>query len=305
MKSLLRTITIVASFLILCSFTQPADSVLLEMWDEESAEYVQTDFFVGITDTVHLSECHASIVVPEGFVFLDRDEAKRLLVDYWGNPEDRAEDLLGAYVPNTAKAYFQVQVAYFIKYDNCGYIRDDDANSVDYKEMMEQIKEAEIEENENLAEEDRLVTIGWEFNPKYLAGSHVLVWAKRLSQVNGEVVNYDMRVLGKDGLVSLMAVVDPEDSREVQQREQSIINSLKFDEGYAYSDFDETRDKVSDWTLGGLVAGGILAKSGLLTKIGLFLLKGWKVIALAVAGGLGAFFKTKKKKDETTGEEQK
>lgn len=282
---------------------QVPDSVLLDGYDEETVEMLVNDTISAKTGTYHFLECHASITVPEGFVFLDRDEAKRLMTVYWDNPEERASDLLGALVPSYAKAYYQIDVAYFISFDNCGYIKDDDANSIDYDEMMKNIQEGEKEENEQIPEEYRLTTLRWEFAPKYLAGSHVLVWAKRLASSSGsEVVNYDMRLLSKDGLVSIMAVVDPYDSEEVKQREQSVINCLSFDEGYAYADFDPSRDRVSEWTLGGLVIGSILAKSGFFAKVGLILLKGWKLIALAVAGIGGAWFKKKKKKQETNEE---
>lgn len=280
--------------LFLCSFTQPADEAILEGFDDETKEFMKNDLFEAKTGTIHFPECHASITVPEGFVFLNKEEAKYLLVDYWNNPEDRATNLLGVLVPNTAKAYFQVAVAYVIKYDNCGYIKDDDANSVNYTEMLKDIQKEEKEENKKLPEDQRMSTLRWEFPPKYLRGSHVLVWAKHLSFIGGDAVNYDMRILGKDGLVSLMAVIDPSESQEVKDREQSIINSLSFDKGYAYSDFDSSRDRVSDWTIGGLVAGSILAKSGFFAKIGVFLLKFWKIIALAVAGIGGALFKKKK-----------
>lgn len=96
--------------------------------------------------------------------------------------------------------------------------------------------------------------------------------------------------------MSLMAVIDPIDSQEVKDREQSIINSLSFDNGYAYTDFDSSRDRVSDWTIGGLVAGSILAKSGFFAKIGVFLIKFWKIIAVTVAGIGGFLFKKKKNK---------
>ena len=107
-----------------------------------------------------------------------------------------------------------------------------------------------------------------------------------------------MRILGKDGLVSINAVIAPTDCKEVVASESKIINSLKYDKGYAYTDFDESRDKVSEWTIGGLVAGTMLAKTGILAKIGIFLLKFWKIIAIAAAGGATAIMKFFKKKNK-------
>lgn len=296
MKSIVSHFMLAAFCLIMCSFKQTPDSVLLSQFDEESLEVVLSDSLVGYTGEVHFDECHATVKVPEGFIFLDKEDTRRLLIDYWDNAESAMDYTLGSLVPSTAELFYQIEIAYIIRYDNCGYVKDDDANSVDYDKMMKDIHEEEKEENPKLPEESRLYTKGWEFTPKYLSGSHALVWAKRLTKENGfEWVNYDMRILCKDGLVSLMAVLDTEDSQEVKVKEMDIINSLSFDEGYAYADFDASRDRVSEWTIGGLVAGSILAKSGLLAKIGILLLKGWKIIALAIAGIGGFFFKKKKK----------
>jgi uncharacterized membrane-anchored protein len=54
---------------------------------------------------------------------------------------------------------------------------------------------------------------------------------------------------------------------------------------------------VSDWTIGGLVAGSILAKSGFFAKLGVLLLKFWKIIAVgavALAAGIKKIFGSKK-----------
>ena len=48
-------------------------------------------------------------------------------------------------------------------------------------------------------------------------------------------------------------------------------------------------DKVAEYGIGGLIVGGILAKTGMLAKIGIFLVKGWKIIAIAVVGLIAAF----------------
>ena len=283
----------------LCSFVNVSDEdVLAQGVDQEALNEAKADSIKGKTGVVNFPACHASINVPAGFVFLDSIQARTLLIGYWGNPEDRAEGLFGALVPNTALCFYQVPMAYIISYENCGYVKDDDANSVDYDDLLANLKKGAEEESKTLPKENQYSIKGWAVSPKYLADSHVLVWAKTLSFSGEDVVNYDMRILGKDGLVSINAVIDPKDCKEVVDLESKIIDCLKYDNGYAYTDFDSSRDKVSEWTIGGLVAGTILAKTGILAKIGIFLLKFWKIIAIAVAGAIAAFVKFFKKKDE-------
>ena len=64
-----------------------------------------------------------------------------------------------------------------------------------------------------------------------------------------------------------------------------------------YEDFDESSDKTAAYGIGGLIAGGVLLKTGLLAKIGIVLLKFSKLIligAAAVGGAVWKFFSGKK-----------
>ena len=55
-----------------------------------------------------------------------------------------------------------------------------------------------------------------------------------------------------------------------------------FEKGHTYNEFNPDVDEVAAWTIGGLVAGKVLAKAGLLAAI----LKFWKLIAIGlVAAG--------------------
>ena len=59
--------------------------------------------------------------------------------------------------------------------------------------------------------------------------------------------------------------------------------------------------KVAEYGLGALVAGGVLAKTGVLGAIGKFLLAAWKFIAIgvvAIGAGIKKFIG--KKKDSAT-----
>ena len=285
--------------IMLSSFTNISDEEMLQMGvPEEQLEQLKEDTIVGLSGLVDFPVCHAQIDVPPEFVYLDEQQSKRLLVDYWGNPQSHITELLGVLVPNTASCYYQISIAYVLTYDNGGYIKDDDANSIDYTELLKQMQEGAEEENKSLPKEQRCTIKGWAVPPHYNQFYHVLVWAKTLSFGGSETVNYDMRILGKDGFVSINAVISPEDTDEVVSKESSIIQSLYFYQGYAYSDFDPNRDKVSEWTIGGLVAGGILAKTGVFAKIGVFLLKFWKLLAVGVIGIGAAIIKLFKKHKE-------
>lgn len=299
------SLLIIASLeLMLCSFVNISDEEIINMGiSEEMLMELKEDVISGQTGRIEFPVCHAYIDVPSDFVYLDEEQSKKLLVSYWNNPESHIVNLLGTLVPRVSTCFYQVSVAYVLTYDNCGYIKDDDANSIDYSELLQQMQKEAEEENKNLPEDQRFAIHGWAVSPHYNQSNHALIWAKTLSVGGGETVNYDMRILGKDGLVSINAVIDPTLIEEVRAKESEIIHSLNFEQGHAYSDFNPSQDKVSDWTLGGLVAGGILAKTGVLSKIGIFLLKFWKLIAVGIAGAGAAIIKYFKRRGEEKDEE--
>lgn len=292
MKAPITYFFILLVSLSFCSFSDISEEDLRSYgYDDATIEQLKQDVILGKTGIINLSECYAQLNVPDGFVFLDKEQSKRLLVEYWNNPSDRTTDLLGTLVPSENSCYYQIAVAYVISYNNCGYIKDDDANSIDYDELLKQLKDGEKEENEKLPIEQQMWLKGWAVQPKYRSPTHTLIWAKRFSANGDDVINYDMRILGKAGLVSVNAVIGQDDLSEVQSQEAKMINSVQFRDGYRYSDFDSSRDKISDWTIGGLVAGGVLAKTGILSKIGIFLLKFSKIIIVGVIAAAGAIFK--------------
>jgi len=288
--------------LTLSSFTIVSDEEMLLMGvSEEQLDYLKEDVVLGQTGIIDFPICHSQLNVPSGFQYLDEQQSKKLLLDYWNNSESHLTKLLGILVPSTASCYYQIPIAYVLTYDNSGYIRDDDANSIDYGELLWQMQERAKEENKSLPDNQRCIIKGWAVPPRYDNFYHTLIWAQLLDFDGNETVNYDMRILGKDGFVSINAVIDPESIEEVVSKESEIIQSLSFYTGYTYFDFDPSRDKVSDWTIGGLVAGGILAKTGVLAKIGAFLLKFSKLILLgivAIAAGIIKWFRSRKEDNQ-------
>lgn len=275
------------------------DKEILEMgFDEETLAELKEDKIAGAYGEVKLPACHGTMRIPTGYIFINRDRAHKLLAEYWNNPESSITGLVGALVPNKALAYYQIGLAYVITYEKIGYVSDDDANDVDYDDLLKDMQNASKEANKALPEDQRSKIVGWAISPKYVQDKHFLVWAKELDFGGARTLNYDMRILGKEGLVSINAVADMTDLMVIASSEEEFVNCFKYDSGYAYEDFDASKDKVSEWTIGGLVAGSVLAKTGFFAKLGVLLLKFWKIIAVGVAAIGGGLFKKFKNKKE-------
>ncbi len=275
--------------------------------DEEVVEFFATDTVRGIVGgIVPIEEAHATVYIPADMCFIDKLEAQRLLELYWGNPEDPT--VLGALVPSDAVLMNDVDLAFIFYYDECGYVSDDDANDVDYDAMMTDLQEYIRSMNDSLVAlgYPRQELLGWAKTPSYDSVAKVLRWAKHhkftyADGQSGESLNYDCRILSRYGFLTLQAISDMTVADSVIAKGDELSSRIKFNEGYRYEDFNPDEDSVSDWTLGGLIAGtALLSKTGLLAKIGLFLLKGWKLILVAVVavGGIIAKLCGKKKEDE-------
>ncbi|MFY7732552.1 MAG: DUF2167 domain-containing protein [Bacteroidia bacterium] len=94
---------------------------------------------------------------------------------------------------------------------------------------------------------------------------------------------FTMRVLGQINKQKTISIGFWINAYKVKSSIDKVITSVVFNEGSRYADFDSNIDEVAAWTIGGLVAGKILAKVGIFAVLAKF----GKVIifGLIAAGG--------------------
>lgn len=236
----------------------------------------------------------AKVTVPEGFKFLEAKDAQAVLSDLWQNPPD--PDILGLMVPDSINFFDASSWAITYSYQEDGHVKDDDAADTDYDELLEQMKEETNAANEERAKQgyEKVTLIGWAQQPFYDKATHKLHWAKE-ANFEGDstnTLNYNIRMLGRKGVLVMNVISGMDNLSLVKSKMNDVLASTNFTAGSRYEDFDSSVDKIAEYGIGALVAGAVLAKTGLLAKIGIILLKGWKIIALAIVG-LGALFRKK------------
>ncbi len=228
----------------------------------------------------------AHLNTPSGFSYLDKQNAKKLLTDLWNNPED--PDILGVLVPSDKKINSPDEWAIVISYEDIGHVKDDDASDINYDDLLKQMQESTIEANKVRMQQgfDTVSIIGWAQKPFYDATNHKLHWAKEARFGSDEIntLNYNIRILGRRGVLVLNVVASINDLQLVKQHINNITASCDFISGNKYDDFNSSTDKIAEYGVAGLIAGGVMAKAGLFAKIGFFLLKLWKIIAIALVG---------------------
>ena len=96
-------------------------------------------------------------------------------------------------------------------------------------------------------------------------------------------LNYDVRVLGREGVLSMNAVAPHGPARRRSARDmRPLIEVAEFNEGYRYAEFNTKTDKLAEYGLGALIAGGVAAKLGLFGKLFALLLAFKKIIIVGV-----------------------
>lgn len=234
----------------------------------------------------------ASLNIPATYKFVPADKATWILSELWGNP--KRDDILGMIVPGDYKVSSEDAWAFIVTYEEDGYVKDEDADDIDYAEMLKEMQGSEAEVNKSRAEQgyEEVHILDWAATPFYDKDRKILHWAKKMRfgpQQEGEdlTLNYDVRILGRKGVLSLNAVGTMSQLGEINKHIPDVLSIATFTDGNKYSDFNPSMDKVAAYTIGGLIAGKLIAKTGLL----ILLLKNIKLILLAMFGGLGLFRK--------------
>ena len=244
------------------------------------------------TGDVAIPEAKAHLQLGEGFRYLPKADARKVLEQLWGNPPD--DKIIGLIVPTETPLLSENSWATLVTYVDDGHVSDADAAKIDYAKLLSDMKEQTQSQNEARKKGgyDAIELIGWAAPPRYDAQGKKLYWARELSIGNnsGRTLNYDIRVLGRTGYLSLNAIARMSDLSAVQSGMQRLLPMAGFDSGQRYADFNPSTDKLAAYGLAALVAGGIAAKAGLFAKLGLILLAAKKFVVLAVVA-IGAAIK--------------
>ena len=169
-----------------------------------------------------------------------------------------------------------------IQYADEGFIKDDD--KLDADDILKSIKEGNEQANEMRKEKGlpELLVDGWSEPPHYDKALHHLVWAIEGHDSQGKTTNYNTRILGRKGVVSLNLITDPTTLATDKPEVQKLLQRTTFNLGARYADFNSKTDKVASYGLAALVAGGAGVAALKIAKIGIFAKFG-KVILLLFA----------------------
>ena len=238
---------------------------------------------------VDLGSNVARIALDQGYVFAGAEDTRRLLREM-GNTVDDSE--LGMVAPTAEGEDWMV----IFEYDKSGFVKDDDADEIDKDAILESYQKGTEAANENRKAKGipALHVTGWYEEPHYDATTHNLVWALRAKEEGGaEVVNYNVRLLGREGYMSVTLVDEPAKLAASKPQVERLLSSFEYKRGKTYAEW-VPGDKVAQYGLVALVAGGAgaaAAKAGLFASLAKVIAKGGKAVVLVVIGLLAGLKK--------------
>ncbi len=247
----------------------------------------------------------AKITLPENFRYLSPDDTQKVLVDIWGNPPRNKS--LGMIVPAGFKAIGENSWGVVVTYEEDGHVKDDDAANIKYNDLLKEMQEGTRNSNEERkkAGYDSIELVGWAQPPHYDQATHKLYWAKELKFGGNDenTLNYDIRALGRRGVLSLNAVASMSELKDVEKDMQAVLGFVEFNQGHRYTDYVDGTDKVAAYGIGALVAGGLAAKAGLfkVLLVGLLAFKKFAILAvIAVVAFIKKLLGMRSSKSEET-----
>jgi uncharacterized membrane-anchored protein len=248
---------------------------------------------------INLRDGLATLNLPDTFRYMDPASASTLLSELWGNPP--SDDILGVIVPAGFDPLADAAWCVVVSYQEDGYVKDDDAEEINYSELLNDMKKDTRAASKARVKEgySPIELVGWAAAPRYDKSTHKFYWAKELKFGDSDenTLNYNLRILGRRGILVLNAVASMSQLPDVEKATPEILAVVDFNEGHRYADYKPGSDKVASYGLAAIVAGGLAAKTGLFKGlfVAILALKKFLIIGvIALLAGLQKLFAWKK-----------
>jgi uncharacterized membrane-anchored protein len=226
------------------------------------------DFLAGLhyqDGTVEIGNKIATIALPAGYRFLDRDEAEKVLMNLFGDPGG-STTLAGMVVPSALSLADPKGWAVIIHYEEGGYIADAGTAPLDPQGILAEMR-ADID-RQNVTrmqvQAPPMELTGWVVHPFYDAAEHTLRWATgiRGGQPPADSINYKLRILGRQGSIALTVWAPKSQLTEIEAFMPTLALATQFTQGNRYTDFRPDKDPVATYGIRSLIAGRTEEKAG-------------------------------------------
>jgi uncharacterized membrane-anchored protein len=290
-----------------------ADALAIAPLTEEEAAAARAEFEASLhhqKGKLSLPGTSVTLNVPDAFYFLSSLDTQKVLEEAWGNPPD--SNVTGMLFPEGMSPLDEDAWGVVLTFEKSGYVSDEDASGIDYDMLIDTMRDGLDQENVTRKAQGypTIDIVGWAAKPRYDANTHKLYWAKEIafSSAPENTLNYDMRVLGRYGVLSLNFIASVSQLAQIEAAAPAVLRIADFDAGSRYQDFNASTDTKADYgvvgLIGGTAAAAALAKNGgIIAALLLFLKKGLVFIIAgfgALVAGIRALLNRKPKSQVKT-----
>ena len=241
----------------------------------------------------------AALDLPAGFAYLDPADTEMFLTKIYSNPPSaNGPNTDGMVIPDGVDPLSANGWAAVLTYDDSGHVSDSDAASINFDDLLKTMQKQASDQNEERVKAGypSIDLRGWAEQPHYDADAKTLYWAERFRFGSDaqETLNYKIRILGRQGVLEINVVDSIDHLDDVRKRGPALLKMASFKSGSTYGDFSSATDRVAEYGLAGLIAGGVLLKAGFFKALLVGLAALWKPIAAGVVillGGIARFFR--------------
>jgi uncharacterized membrane-anchored protein len=145
------------------------------------------------------------------------------------------------------------------EYHDLGHVQDDEKNRIDPDALLAQLRLLAVQDDQHrlgLGLPPLRIT-GWYEAPHYDERSHHLIWAPQAKTDDGRaVVNYNLRLLGREGFMAVTLIDDPARLAVSKPAALAALEAFSFKPGRAYADY-RPGDRLAGQGLLGLLTGAV------------------------------------------------
>jgi uncharacterized membrane-anchored protein len=212
------------------------------------------------TGSIPVGDQLATINVQQNFRYLDNSDTQTFLTKVWGNPPGAGKNSLGMLLPISGSPLSPEGFAIIIDYDAVGYVSDDDAEKINYPELLRDMQDQTRAASKKRVADgyESLELLGWARQPYYDKASKKLYWAKRLrfGDATDETLNYNIRILGRRGVLNLNVVASMEALPWIDRQNGDVLSMVSFNQGNLYKEFNPSIDEAAAYGIAGLIVVG-------------------------------------------------
>ncbi|TCZ77772.1 DUF2167 domain-containing protein [Paenibacillus albiflavus] len=259
------------------------------------------NWIFGENQKVSVGNDLAELKLSPDFAFLDAANTKKFELSNGNKPTGNE---IGLVVSTDETQYWVL----FFEYIESGHIKDDEKADIDAKALLQSYIDGTKEMNKDTAPENQLFVDGWDVAPFYDNARHSLSWSLLgHNYQNEKIINYNTRILTREGYISAILVSDPEHlAADRKMVTEQVLPNLSIKQGKSYADFNEKTDKLAEYGLTGLILGGaglaIAKKAGLIALLIVAVKKFWFIIIAAIVALFGLIRKKFGKREEQPAE---